>query len=94
MSVPGLIKMQQLLDSAISEVERWQESPTLAGVPSHRVSNVRDKLQALRGCGSVGLLRSGTDHVSGTIAMLGVPTSEIAPSLLQLAALLAERQHT
>ena len=86
--------MQQLLDAAIVEVEHWQESPTVTGIPSHRVSNVRDKLQALRGCGSVGLLRSGMDHVSGSIAVLGVPPSELAPSLLQLAALLAERQRT
>jgi len=92
MSVPGLSTMHQLLDTAIGEIEHWQESPTLAGIPPHRVSNVRDKLQALRGCGSVGLLRTGVAHVSESITALGIPASEFAPSVLKLVSLLDERQ--
>jgi hypothetical protein len=94
MSVPGLSTMQQLLDAAIDEVKHWQASPTVADIPVHRVTNVRDKLQALRGCGSVGLLRTGMAHVSGAVAALGIPASEFAPSLLQLTSLLDERQRT
>jgi len=44
MSVPGLNTMQQLLDAATGEVEHWQNLPTAAGIPPHRISNVRDKL--------------------------------------------------
>ncbi len=92
MSVPGLIAMQRLLDTAIAEVEQWQESPTVEDIPPHRVLNIRDKLRALRGCGSVGLLRTGMAHVSGSITLLGVPPSELAPSFLKLHALLDDRQ--
>jgi hypothetical protein len=92
MSVPGLTTMQQLLDAAISEVDEWQRSSAATEVPAHRVTNLRDKLQALRGVGSVGLLRSGVSHIYGSIALLGVPASELAPSLLQLASLLGKRK--
>jgi hypothetical protein len=92
MSRPGLNAMQQLMDAAIGEIEHWQKSPAAADIPSHRLSAIRDKLQALRGCGSVGLLRTGIAHVCGFITTLGVPASELAPSLSRLAALLDERQ--
>lgn len=91
MSVPGLTAMQGLLDAAIGEVNRWQQSSVATDVPAHRVTNLRDKLQALRGVGSIGLLRSGISHIAGSIDLLGVPASELAPSLLQLAKLLDER---
>lgn len=86
--------MQQLVADAIEEVERWQESPEAANIPPRRISNIRDKLQALRGCGSVGLLRTGMEHVSGAIRLLGAPASMLAPSLLQLTSLLEERQNS
>lgn len=92
MSVPGLTTMRELLDAAISEVEHWQSTST--EIPAQRISNLRDKLQALRGIGSVELLRTGVGHVSGSIASLGVPASELAPSFVRLASLLDERQRT
>jgi hypothetical protein len=92
MSIPGLSEMRVLLDAAIGEVERWQASPTVAGIPSHRVSNFRDKLRALRGCGSVNLLRTGVAHVFGSLTALGISPSQLVPSLLELRSLLDERQ--
>jgi hypothetical protein len=92
MSIPGLNDMRQLLDAAIREVEIWQESPTVPDIPPHRVANVRDQLRAIRGCGSVGRLRTGTAHVTGSISALGVLVSELAPSLLRLQSHLDERK--
>jgi hypothetical protein len=85
--------MHELLDAAAAEIEQWQQrSPDTTSVPKHRVANVRDKILALRGCGSVGLLRTGFSHVLDSADLLGIPLSELAPSLLPLAALLDQRQ--
>jgi hypothetical protein len=92
MSVPGLSTMQLLLDAGIDELGRWQTLPTTADIPPHRIVNLREKLQALRGCDTVDLLRTGMEHVTGSMAALGLPVSELAPSLLQLATLLEERK--
>lgn len=92
MSVPGLRTMNELLATAAAEVEQWQQSANARAIPPHRITGIRDKIQALRGCGSVGLLRTGFVHVFDSANALGVPISELAPSLLRLAALLNDRQ--
>ena len=83
--------MQQLLESAISEGQSWEASPTREGVSGARVENVRDKLIALRGCRNVGLLRTGLEQVIAFVTALDVPISDFAPSIHKLSPLLAAR---
>ncbi len=83
--------MRELLEAAISEVEHWQRLPSAAEIPAIRVANFREKPAAFHRIGSVGLLRTSMEHIFEALAMLGVPASEFAPSLLILVALLNER---
>ncbi len=96
MSIPELNAMRELLKAAATETEQWQQqqSQEFHSIPAHRISIVRDKIQALSVCDSAGLLQTGFTHVFDSASALGIPICDLAPSLLQLSALLDRRQQT
>jgi hypothetical protein len=53
---------------------------------------LKDLLAAIQGGFHLGLLRAGFELAFSTAESLGVPISDVAPSLVQLAKLLDERK--
>ena len=92
MAVPGLKDFNRLIDSAQSEIDAWSSTPAAATVPASRLDYVRDVLAAIENSGSIGSLAAGFRNVPSTVESFGVPVSEVAPSLVRLSALLAERE--
>jgi len=93
MAVPGLKDFNRLLASAQLEIEAWSRSPAAAGARPESLSYILSVLGAIQESVHVGSLKVGFANIFSTVESLGVPVSEVSPSLARLNSLLSEREH-
>jgi hypothetical protein len=92
MAIPGLKDFNRLLSSAQSEVAAWSLTPGAASTRRESLDYVLGLLDAIQDSDHVGSLKAAFANVFATVELFGVPVSEVAPSLVRLSTLLAERE--